>query len=90
MPTPEDVLSAQATSSSSKLLLYTSIMFLHGMTIDGGLGYSGLALPYHLNSSSPLLQLSPDEGSWSVTKPPLLQESRPNGGGSPNLVVLVE
>ena len=27
---------------------------------------------------------------YAITKPPLLQESRLTGGGSPNLVVLVE
>ena len=73
MPTPEDVLAAQAASSSSNLILYTAIMILHGMTIDGGLGYTGLALPYHLQSSSHLLQLSEDEGSWYVLVTPLAQ-----------------
>ena len=41
-----------------------------------------------LNSSA--APTSSPEGPAAITKPPLLQESRLTGGGSPNLVDLVE
>ena len=53
--TPEEVLEAQASSSGWNLVLYAAITILHGMGTGSGLGYVGLVLPHHTNSSSSAL-----------------------------------
>ena len=49
---PEEVLEAQASASGWKLVLYAAITIFHGMGTGSGLGYAGLVLPHHTNSSS--------------------------------------
>ena len=71
MVTPGDVLAAQASASSIQLALYTAIMNFHGMTVGGSLSYAGLVLPHHVNTSSQLLHLTVDEGTWFVSVSPL-------------------
>lgn len=52
---PEEVLEAQASASGWKLVLYAAITIFHGMGTGSGLGYAGLVLPHHTNSSSSAL-----------------------------------
>ena len=49
---PEEVLEAQASASGWNLILYAAITIFHGMGTGSGLGYAGLVLPHHTNSSS--------------------------------------
>jgi len=68
---PGEVLAAQASSSPWSLALYATIAILHGMGTGSGLGYAGLVLPHHINSSSALLLLSEDQGTWFVSVTPI-------------------
>ena len=55
---PEEVLEAQASASGWNLVLYAAITIFHGMGTGSGLGYAGLVLPHHTNSSSSALVTS--------------------------------
>ena len=52
---PEEVLEAQASASGWNLVLYAAITIFHGMGTGSSLGYVGLVLPHHTNSSSSAL-----------------------------------
>ena len=52
---PEEVLEAQASASGWNLVLYAAITIFHMMGTGSGLGYAGLVLPHHTNSSSSAL-----------------------------------
>ena len=71
MVNPEEVLTAQAEASRGSLAVFTAIMFYHKMAEQGSLAYSGLVLPEHVNSTSGLLPLTEDEGSWFVAITPM-------------------
>ena len=71
MVIPSEILTAQASSSSLPLVLCTVLVFFHGMTDGGSLGYSGLVLPHHTNNSSALLHLTEEEGACFVSISPL-------------------
>ena len=53
--TPEEVLEAQSSASGWNLVLYAAITIFHGMGTGSGLGYAGLVLPHHTNSSTSAL-----------------------------------
>ena len=69
--TPEEVLKAQGSASTTRLVICVAVVFLHGMMCGASLGYGGLVLPHHLHpeSSSGLLNLDQGQASWfnSVT-----------------------
>ena len=52
---PEEVLEAQASASWWNLVLFVAITLFHGMGAGSSLGYVGLVLPHHTNSSSSAL-----------------------------------
>ena len=67
--TPEEVLKAQESASTTRLVICVSVVFLHGMMCGASLGYGGLVLPHHLDPASGLLHLDEGHASWfnSVT-----------------------
>ena len=69
--TPEEVLKAQGSASTTRLAICVGVVFLHGMICGASLGYMGLVLPHHLDPASPsgLLHLDQEQASWfnSVT-----------------------
>ena len=68
--TPEEVLKAQESASTTCLVICVAVVFLHGMMCGASLGYGGLVLPHHLDSASAgLLHLEQGQASWfnSVT-----------------------
>ena len=69
--TPEEVLKAQESASTTRLAICVGVVFLHGMMCGASLGYGGLVLPHHLDPASPsgLLHLDQGQASWfnSVT-----------------------
>ena len=69
MVSPEEVLEAQASASGWKLVLYAAITIFHGMGTGSGLGYAGLVLPHHTNSSSSALvtRVAKHQQKWKRT-----------------------
>lgn len=72
MVSSTSILSTQATASSTQLIMFTAIMFLHGMEIGGSVCYSGLVLPHHVTNST-ILYLGEDQANWFVSMAPLSQ-----------------
>ena len=64
--TPEEVLKAQGSASTTRLAICVGVVFLHGMMCGASLGYGGLVLPHHLDPASPsgLLHLDQEQASW--------------------------
>ena len=65
---PEEVLEAQASASGWKLVLYAAITIFHGMGTGSGLGYAGLVLPHHTNSSSSALVIRVTKSTKKILK----------------------
>ena len=65
---PEEVLEAQASASGWKLVLYAAITIFHGMGTGSGLGYAGLVLPHHTNSSSSALVIRVAKSTKKILK----------------------
>ena len=65
---PEEVLEAQASASGWKLVLYTAITIFHRMGYESGLGYAGLVLPHHTNSSSSALVIRVAKSTKKILK----------------------
>ena len=65
---PEEVLEAQASASGWKLVLYAAITIFHGMGLGSGLGYAGLVLPHHINSSSSALVIRVAKSTKKILK----------------------
>ena len=66
----------QRDSTSSKLVLSVSILFVAGMSMGGNYVYGGLTLEAHMDSSTEdrdFIYLSQEEASWYISLVPLFQ-----------------
>ena len=70
-PDPKGMLAIQSTASLASLGIYAGIMIMHCMAQRGTVAYAGLALPHHVNATSPLLHLSVEESSWFAAITPI-------------------
>lgn len=70
-----EMIKIQETASNSRLFFSSFILFIHGIGIGCGYVHGSLILPYQTGDkgNSTLVQLTEDEGSWSVSITPLGQ-----------------